>query len=68
MNFQGVGLFSLSFPSPTVNDIRRKLYMVRTYSTVENEQKECQMLQSRPLHFLFIFGGGACYVKTSKGK
>ena len=32
-------VFSLSFLSPTVNDIRRKLYMVGTYSTVEKRAK-----------------------------
>ena len=40
----------LAFFSSTVNDIRGKLYMVGTYSNVEkNEQKECQILQSRLL-------------------
>ena len=31
--------FSLSFLSPRVNDIRRKLYMVGTYSTAEKLAK-----------------------------
>ena len=40
VNFLGVGLiylalFSLSFLSPTVNDIRRKPYMMGTYSSIE---------------------------------
>ena len=32
----GKSQFSLSFFSSTVNDVRRKLYMVGIYSTVEN--------------------------------
>ena len=35
-SYQG---FSLSFLSHTVNDIRRKLYMVGTYSTEEKRAK-----------------------------
>ena len=42
------GIF-LSSLSSTVNDIRRKLYMVRHTQLQENEQKECQILLSRLL-------------------
>ena len=35
----GKSRFPLSFLSPTVNDIRRKPYMVGTYSTVEKQAK-----------------------------
>ena len=35
----GKSLFSVSFLSSTVNDVRRKLYMVGIHSTVEKRAK-----------------------------
>ena len=51
----GKSQFSRSFLSSTVNDIRRKLlYGRNTLDCRKNEQKECQILQSRLLSWLFF--------------
>ena len=47
----GKSRFSLLF----LSDIRRKLYTVGTHSTIKNEQKECQILQSRLLTFALSY-------------
>ena len=49
----GKSRFSLSFLDSIVNDITRKLYTVGIHLTIENEQKERQILQSRLLMHLF---------------
>ena len=70
-------IVSLSFLSPTVNDIRRKHYMVGTYSTVEKRAKRIPdstvettdsiyMFDWKPLAHLFKLLMSACFMVPQK--